>query len=100
LVDPTELPLIKRMNHYFANIASTLDRSVIINRTILKDDNPQRFAKSIFLPARRRASFSLDAKIRSFRDAIATLAAAGKVVVTVHLRYARERSILPLRRCR
>src|SRR6202051_5261142 len=33
-----ELPLIKRINQYFANIASTLDRSVIINRTILKDD--------------------------------------------------------------
>ena len=42
-----ELPLIKRINQYFINIASTLDRSVIVNRTILKNDDPKKFASHI-----------------------------------------------------
>ena len=42
-----ELPLIKRINQYFINIASTLDRSVIVNRTILKNDDPKKFARHL-----------------------------------------------------
>jgi LacI family transcriptional regulator len=77
-----ELPLIKRMNHYFANIASTLDRSVIINRTILKDDNPQKFASHL-LACKAQGVILFGREDTIVRDAIATLAAAGKVVVTV-----------------
>jgi hypothetical protein len=54
-----ELPLIKRINQYFINIASTLDRSVIVNRTILKNDDPKKFASH-----RRKGSYSSDARTR------------------------------------
>jgi LacI family transcriptional regulator len=77
-----ELPLIKRINQYLANIASTLDRSVIVNRTILKNDDPKKFANHIFsCDAQGIILFGREDK--EVYDAIATVAAAGKIVVTV-----------------
>jgi LacI family transcriptional regulator len=77
-----ELPLIKRINQYFANIASTLDRSVIVNRTILKDDDPKKFANHL-LACRAQGIILFGREDKEVHDAIATVAAAGKIVVTV-----------------
>ena len=77
-----ELPLIKRMNQYFVNIASTLDRSVIINRTILKDDNPRKFATHL-LACKAQGVILFGRQDADVRDAIATVTSAGKIVVTV-----------------
>ena len=42
-----ELPLIDRLNREFARQAQRIDKSVIIQRTILKSDNPALVAKAI-----------------------------------------------------
>jgi LacI family transcriptional regulator len=77
-----ELPLIKRINQYFANIASTLDRSVIVNRTILKDDDPKKFANHL-LACKAQGIILYGREDQDVHDAIATVAAAGRIVVTV-----------------
>jgi LacI family transcriptional regulator len=82
LLTRPELPLIKRMNHYFANIAATLDRSVIVQRHILKDDDPKKFARHL-IECKAQGIILYGREDADVRDAIATVAAAGKVVVTV-----------------
>lgn len=42
-----ELPLIARMNHEFRRLANGIDRSVVIQRTILKDEKPETLARAI-----------------------------------------------------
>ena len=47
IIPRPELPLCERMNREFKNLAGNLDRSVIIHRTILKDDSPDVLSKAI-----------------------------------------------------
>ena len=42
-----ELPLVARMKHEFGRLSERMDRSVIIERTILKTDDPRVVAKAI-----------------------------------------------------
>jgi LacI family transcriptional regulator len=77
-----ELPLIKRINQYFINIASTLDRSVIVNRTILKNDDPKKFASHL-LSCKAQGIILYGREDKEVHDAIAAVSAAGKLVVTV-----------------
>jgi len=42
-----ELPLVARMKHEFGRLSERMDRSVIIERTILKTDEPRAVAKAI-----------------------------------------------------
>ena len=77
-----ELPLIKRINQHFINIASTLDRSVIVNRTILKNDDPKKFASHL-LSCKAQGIILYGREDKEVHDAIAAVSAAGKLVVTV-----------------
>jgi LacI family transcriptional regulator len=42
-----ELPLVARMKHEFGRLSERMDRSVVIERTILKTDDPRLVAKAI-----------------------------------------------------
>jgi LacI family transcriptional regulator len=74
--------LIKRINQYFINIASTLDRSVIVNRTILKNDDPKKLARHL-LSCKAQGIILYGREDKEVHDAIAAVSAAGKLVVTV-----------------
>jgi len=82
LLTRPELPLIKRMNQQFADLATTLDRSVIVQRHILKDDDPHQFARHL-LGCKAQGVILYGREDEQVREAITTISAAGKVVVTV-----------------
>jgi len=47
LLTRPELPLVARMKHEFGRLSERMDRSVIVERTILKTDDPHAVAKAI-----------------------------------------------------
>ena len=77
-----ELPLIARMGFEFRRISSSLDRSIVIHRTILEDERPETLAKAL-------ARTSCDAVVSYMQDhpivhaAVEELSARGVPVVTV-----------------
>ncbi|NTE56743.1 substrate-binding domain-containing protein [Agrobacterium tumefaciens] len=77
-----ELPLIARMGFEFLRIATSLDRSIVIHRTVLKDERPETLAKAL-------AKTGCDAVVSYMRDhplvhaAVEELSARGIPVVTV-----------------
>lgn len=42
-----ELPLIERMNLEFRQLATSLDRSIVIHRTVLEDEKPETLARAL-----------------------------------------------------
>jgi LacI family transcriptional regulator len=77
-----ELPLIARMVFEFRRIASSLDRSIIIHRTVLEDERPETLAKAL-------VKTSCDAVVSYMQDhrivhaAVEELSARSIPVVTV-----------------
>ncbi|WP_158665022.1 LacI family DNA-binding transcriptional regulator [Ensifer adhaerens] len=77
-----ELPLIARMGFEFRRISTTLDRSIVIHRTVLEDERPETLAKAL-------AKTSCDAVVSYMQDhpvvhaAVEDLSARGIPVVTV-----------------
>jgi len=77
-----ELPLIARMGFEFRRLSTSLDRSIVIHRTILDDERPETFAKAL-------KKTSCDAVVSYMPDhplideAVASLQLRGIPVVTV-----------------
>lgn len=77
-----ELPLIARMRHEFQRLTATLDASIVIHRTVLRNEKPETIANALH-------KTDCDAVIVYMRDdpvihrAIAALKARGIPVVTL-----------------
>lgn len=77
-----ELPLIARMGFEFRRLASSLDRSIVLHRTVLEDERPQTLAKAL-------AATNCDAVVSYMQDhprvraAVEELSVRGVPVVTV-----------------
>lgn len=77
-----ELPLIARLGVEFRRLAATLDRSVVVHRTILEDERPETLAKAL-------ARTGCDAVVSYMQDhpivhaAVEELSARSIPVVTV-----------------
>ncbi|WP_271023451.1 LacI family DNA-binding transcriptional regulator [Rhizobium sp. RCAM05973] len=77
-----ELPLIARMGFEFRRLSTSLDRSIIIHRTVLEDERAETLAKAL-------TKTSCDAVVSYMQDhpivhaAVEELSAKGIPVVTV-----------------
>ena len=77
-----ELPLIARMGFEFRRLSTSLDRSIIIHRTVLEDERPETLAKAL-------TKTNCDAVVSYMQDhpivhtAVEELSARGIPVVTV-----------------
>jgi LacI family transcriptional regulator len=77
-----ELPLIARMGFEFRRLSTSLDRSIIIHRTVLEDERPETLAKAL-------TKTNCDAVVSYMQDhpvvhaAVEELSARGVPVVTV-----------------
>ncbi len=77
-----ELPLIARLGYEFRRLASSLDRSVMIHRTVLEDERPETLARAL-------AKTTCDAVVSYLPDhplvhaAVEDLSSRGVPVVTV-----------------
>lgn len=72
--------LVTRLNQGFAGLAAMLDRSVVVERTTLRNAEPARIAERI-RAARSDGLMIYAEEHRAVRDAIVTVAAAGVPVV-------------------
>ncbi len=77
-----ELPLIERMGRAFADIAGTLDRSVVIQRSTLVDDRPAHLAERL-RATKANAVVTYAPEDHAIHEAVAALAAAGVPVVSL-----------------
>jgi LacI family transcriptional regulator len=77
-----ELPLVARMKHEFGRLSERMDRSVIIERTILKTDDPRLVAKAIRQTTADGLIFYPHEDPHIY-DAIAQAQARGVQVVTI-----------------
>nr|WP_281432951.1 LacI family DNA-binding transcriptional regulator [Aestuariivirga litoralis] len=82
LLARAELPLIARMKHEFGRLSERMDRSVIVQRTILKTDDPKVISKAISdTKADGLIIYPMDDQMIS--NAIAKVHARGVQVVTI-----------------
>jgi LacI family transcriptional regulator len=82
LLTRPELPLIGRMSRAFAGIAASLDRSVILQRQVLEEDDPHQMARRLHA-TRCNGVIIYGQEHDAIRDAIATINGAGIPVVTL-----------------
>ena len=82
LLTRPDLPLITRMSRAFAGLASTLDRSVIVQRSMLADDKPEHLAQRM-RETKCNAVITYAQEHEIILDASAQLASAGIPVVTL-----------------
>jgi len=77
-----ELPLIARMGFEFRRLSTSIDRSIVIHRTVLEDERPETLARAL-------TKTSCDAVVSYMQDhpvvhaAVEELSARGVPVVTV-----------------
>ncbi len=77
-----DLPLFERLNRAFVDAASTLDRSVIVQRSFIDEAKPQLAAERI-LATRADAVIVYGQELPSVIDAVTSITAGGKPVVTL-----------------
>ncbi len=82
LLTRPELPLIERMSRTFADLAETLDHSIVIQRSILEDDRPARLAERL-RSTEANAVILYAQEDPTIHDAIADRARTGVPVVTL-----------------
>ena len=82
LLSRPELPLIKRMSQTFADLAATLDRSIVVQRSVLVDDQPALLAERIRV-TKANAVITYAPEDPAIHAAIADRANAGVPVVTL-----------------
>ena len=82
LLTRPELPLIERMSRTFADLAGTLDHSIVIQRNILEDDRPARLAERL-RATEANAVIVYAQEDPTIHDAIADRARVGVPVVTL-----------------
>lgn len=90
LVRP-ETSFYSRMNHAFERIAALLDKSIVVHRTFVRENEPVDFARYIASPAARRSALIVVAPdhpdvVKSLR----TVAGQGTPVVQIMTRPAAE----------
>jgi LacI family transcriptional regulator len=77
-----ELPLVARMKHEFGRLSERMDRSVVIERTILKSDDPHDVAKAI-LSSKADGLIFYPHEDPLIYDAIAQAQTRGTQIVTI-----------------
>jgi LacI family transcriptional regulator len=77
-----DLPLFARLNRAFIDAASTLDRSVIVQRSFVDEAKPQLAADRI-LATQADAVIVYGQELPSVIDAVTSITAGGKPVVTL-----------------
>lgn len=77
-----DLPFFERLNRAFVDAASTLDRSVIVQRSFVNEENPQLTAERV-LASRADALILYGQEAPSVIDAVTSITAGGKPVVTL-----------------
>jgi hypothetical protein len=77
-----DLPLFERLNRAFVDAASTLDRSVIVQRSFIDEAKPQLAADRILI-TRADAVIVYGQELPSIIDAVTSITAGGKPVVTL-----------------
>jgi LacI family transcriptional regulator len=77
-----DLPLFQRLNRAFVDAASTLDRSVIVQRSFIDEAKPQLAADRI-LATQADAVIVYGQELPSVIDAVTSITAGGKPVVTL-----------------
>ena len=77
-----DLPLFERLNRAFVDAASTLDRSVIVQRSFIDEVNPQLAAERV-LASRADALILYSQEAPVVIDAVTSITAGGKPVVTL-----------------
>jgi LacI family transcriptional regulator len=77
-----DLPLFARLNRAFIDAASTLDRSVIVQRSFVDEAKPQLAAARI-LATQADAVIVYGQELPSVIDAVTSITAGGKPVVTL-----------------
>lgn len=82
LLNRPDLPMIQRMNEAFVRLAGTLDRSVILQRSMLADDKPGHLAERL-RATRCNAVIVYGAENEAVIKAIDALGKAGVAVVTL-----------------
>lgn len=82
LLTRPELPLIERMSQAFADLAGTLDHSIVIQRSTLTDDRPTHLAERL-RASKANAVITYAPEDPAIHEAIAALAAAGVPVVSL-----------------
>ncbi|MGA8586398.1 MAG: LacI family DNA-binding transcriptional regulator [Roseiarcus sp.] len=77
-----DLPLFQRLNRAFVDAASTLDRSVIVQRSFIDEAKPQLAAERI-LATQADAVILYGQELPSVIDAVTSITVGGKPVVTL-----------------
>jgi LacI family transcriptional regulator len=79
-----DTPFFARLNHAFARIAATLDRSVLLHRTFLDERDPLEIARHIANPGFRRSGLIIAAPDHpEVRARLREAMAAGVIVVQI-----------------
>ena len=78
----SDLPLFHRLNRAFVDAASTLDRSVIVQRSFIDEAKPQLAAERI-LATQADAVILYGQELPSVIDAVTSITVGGKPVVTL-----------------
>jgi LacI family transcriptional regulator len=77
-----DLPFFERLNRAFVDAASTLDRSVIVQRSFIDEANSQLAAERV-LASQADALILYGQEVPSVIDAVTSVTAGGKPVVTL-----------------